>query len=492
VPIGNSVNMFEASFDGAGKIISGVNISRPGSADYQGLFGYTDNAEIKDLSVEGVDITGHHRVGGLIGQASDGVITNSHVTGKVIGAQGKSSSGGEDVGGLIGRNEGADITDSYAAADVSGKYRFGGLVGYNSGAVISSYATGRVVGSGVRNVVGGLVGYNASSGKITSSHATGLVSAYDSVGGLVGANENGEITYSFATGDVTGHNFIGGLVGSLNDASALTNSYAVGVVTAVENGGGLVGYTSDSTIENTYATGSVTGSNNIGGLIGQTIEDSVKNSVALNSYISASAANANVGRIAGYSDISTFGNLYAWDGIGTGADFSDNACGQFDITVADDFTEGNGGGAGDGGAGGVSAGAGINGMSVTTEELLGDYWRGAGGEGDTAAGWFGRVRGDGGDDLVGGWDAWSALAAAPAAGASGTAGTAGAFTADGSSSGWVLVAGKLPVLAGVPNADQQNDVFPWYIMGDSASSPFAGTGTSATAENGAPYLITSA
>ncbi len=74
----------------------------------------------------------------------------------------------------MGQNAGS-ITNVYANGNVSGDYdSIGGLVGANDGGTINtSYATGSVSGSGSN--VGGLVGYN--SGTVNSSYATGSVSA---------------------------------------------------------------------------------------------------------------------------------------------------------------------------------------------------------------------------------------------------------------------------------------------------------------------------
>ena len=55
-----------------------------------------------------------------------------------------------------------------------------------------------------------LVGLNTSTGQVTKSYATNIVSGYDSVGGLVGSNDgNISIAYS-AGGGAIGHDQVGG------------------------------------------------------------------------------------------------------------------------------------------------------------------------------------------------------------------------------------------------------------------------------------------
>ena len=60
--------------------------------------------------------------------------------------------------------------------------------------------------------VGGLAGFNAGSGGISNSYASGAVEGNDYVGGLAGFN-GGPISNSYASGAVMGNNDVGGLVG---------------------------------------------------------------------------------------------------------------------------------------------------------------------------------------------------------------------------------------------------------------------------------------
>ncbi len=185
---------------------------------------------------------------GLIGYlGSGGSITGVNLTNAQVTGQ-------KETGGLAGRSDGAISGDS-VAVDVSGAGYVGGLVGYNStsGMISNSDAMGSVTGSGTV-YVGGLAGGGASG----------------SDGGLVGYNQ-GSISNSYATGIVAGtNNLVGGLVGYNNNGGTISNSYATGTVSGEGGVGGLVGYNSTSgTISNSYATGSVSrGSYDVGGLVG--------------------------------------------------------------------------------------------------------------------------------------------------------------------------------------------------------------------------------
>ena len=133
---------------------------------------------------------------------------------------------GNPVGGLVGFNNGP-ISSSHATGDVIGVKWVGGLVGSNNGAGGVNRISGSTAGgavTGTNDFVGGLVGWN--NGPISSSHATGDVDGYGSVGGLVGENYDDDAW----NGRGVGLNAIGG-------------STAGGAVTGTGNGvGGLVGW----------------------------------------------------------------------------------------------------------------------------------------------------------------------------------------------------------------------------------------------------------
>ena len=241
-PIGVSLfNAFTGKFEGNGFTISNIRIDR-GDTSQIGLFGYTGSgAEITNVGLLNVNITGTSNVGSLVGW-NRGTIMNSYSTGDV--------SGDVRVGGLVGDNQDGTITNSYSTGDVSGDVRVGGLVGDNQdGAITNSYATGGVSGN---NILGGLVGDN-QEGTIINSYATGDVSGDGSnVGGLVGDNQDGTITSSYATGGVSGNNILGGLVGD-NQEGRIINSYATGnVLSNGQEAGGLVGDNQDGTITKSY------------------------------------------------------------------------------------------------------------------------------------------------------------------------------------------------------------------------------------------------
>jgi type II secretion system protein G len=290
-PIGNEASPFTGTFDGNSYIISNLTIGD--SSSYKGLFGHTsEEAEIVDVGLQNVDITGRKYTGGLVGY-NNGTITDCYTTGEVRGNEYTGGlvgwnngsikncyttgnvNGGDRTGGLVGQNYSSSITDCYATAKVIGVSNTGGLVGQNfSSSITSCYATGEVTSNGY---TGGLVGYN-QKGSITNCYATGEVKGGSDTGGLVGRNYRGALTNCYATGEVTSNGYTGGLVGQ--NSGTLTNCYATAEVTGGSETGGLVGQNS-GTITNSYATGSVSGDSDTGGLVGSnysTITNSYYNS----------------------------------------------------------------------------------------------------------------------------------------------------------------------------------------------------------------------
>ena len=325
---------FAGRFDGQGHVIRNLCIDKP-RVNYQGLFGrLVDTAEISNLGLEGVQISGHTYVGALVGDNDEGTISSSHSIGTVSGVEsvgglvgendegtislsystgmvsGESRVGGlvgensrgsislshstgtvsgenDSVGGLVGDNSRGDISSSYSASTVSGKARVGGLAGRNSGGTISSSCSSGMV-SGARQI-GGLAGDN-SRGTISSSHNSASVYGNVHVGGLAGyIYESGTISWSCSSARVHGKDRVGGLVGSIYKSGTIVSSYSTGMVRGAERFvGGLVGHMGGSaTISSSYSSGRVSGNEYVGGLVGYT-EDNPNSSKIWSGTISSS------------------------------------------------------------------------------------------------------------------------------------------------------------------------------------------------------------
>jgi len=130
-PIGSTNAVFGGSLDGAGFVIYGLMIDRP-TEDSVGLFRFVQSSSITNLGIIDASVEGNNHVGILAGTNDSGSITNSYVTGSVIG-------NGSYAGGLVGTNTATGTIDTtYASATITGTI-IGGLVGSNNGTITESY-----------------------------------------------------------------------------------------------------------------------------------------------------------------------------------------------------------------------------------------------------------------------------------------------------------------------------------------------------------------
>jgi hypothetical protein len=268
IPIGDSTNIFTGIFNGNGNTITNLWINRT-SADYVGLFGFIQNAKIKNLTVEtaeGKEVKGRYFVGAIAGYVSGSSITNSHSTGNVSGV--------DSVGGIAGYVGGSSITNSYATGNVSGD-----------------------------NMVGGIAGVVELSSSVTNSYSAGNVSGDYYIGGIAGRVEfSSSISNSYSTGNVNGVGYVGGIAGSVEFSSSVTNSYAAGTISGITNQvGGIAGFVYDNSIvTNSYSTGNVSGNERVGGIAGDVASSNIVNSAAINPSV---IGVSHVNRIAGSIDV---------------------------------------------------------------------------------------------------------------------------------------------------------------------------------------------
>ncbi len=324
VPVGQASAPFTGTLNGAGHTVTSLTINDVSGTDV-GLIGDLGAGGVVESLILSGNVTGGTNVGALVGYNS----------GMVTGSSGKGSvSGASNVGGVVGYNS-ALVSGSYGKATVSGtgtanaspSQNVGGFVGLNSGSLTGDYATGAVTGEGS---VGGLAGSN--TGTISKSYATGAVSSVsgksflqNGLGGLVGSN-SATLTDDYATGAVAGNEQVGGLVGYNSSSGVISVAYATGAVKGLTgNGapsgsgvdvGGLVGQNAGSAA-NTYATGAVSGSSGKGGLVG--VND--QGATVATSYATGKAgfgfAGANNGTLV--SDVFDTNTTGTSTGVGSGS-----------------------------------------------------------------------------------------------------------------------------------------------------------------------------
>lgn len=117
-----SAKRFKGTFDGKGYKIKNLKINK--TTANIGLFGFTENATIKNVGLENCEVNGTtatNYVGSIVGYAYNTLIEQCYSTGSVFGQYG--------VGGIVGWNAGSTLLNSWSSCSTSGKGRIGGLVG---------------------------------------------------------------------------------------------------------------------------------------------------------------------------------------------------------------------------------------------------------------------------------------------------------------------------------------------------------------------------
>ncbi|MDM8110745.1 hypothetical protein QUV50_02960 [Phascolarctobacterium faecium] len=323
---------FTGNFDGIDYNIFGLTIKNGG--ENTGLFGYTNNATISNVTLVGGSITGSNNVGAIVGNANNTTLTNVVNSAAV--------SGNSNVGGIVGSATGTTVEDAINTGAIegiadtdNGGINVGGLIGSmnNSDLIGNSYNLGDVSGNG--HNVGGLVGSASNStignpsvvnGKPVENIETvynrmDVTGAYN-VGGIVGNMEGTAVQNAENSGTVTatGHtteNYIyhsdytvdGHNKHNAEGKDDTNGHYAVATVN-VANVGGIAGTSSaDSTITDVLNTGDVSSSKvkeqeqeyyaagNVGGIVGSAVDTNITN--ATNRENEVRGAH-NVGGVAGY------------------------------------------------------------------------------------------------------------------------------------------------------------------------------------------------
>ncbi len=287
-PIGSSTCQFKGTLDGKNHKITGLYIDA--EEEYQGLFGYINNATIKDLTVNGTVVSTENYAAMLTAYASgtvkienvkvEGSVTSSDYSGAFIGnsaavltmANCGSSTNvtgmGSYTGGLIGRlTQSATIEDCNIKGNIKGTKTAGGFVGYISGATTVKDCSIEGDITGTSDYTGGFIGFQSAALNISFCGIKGNITGSSSctatgggTGGLVGyAGGSFTVNRCYVEGDITGSR-VSGLLGYYDDSyfsisanatlrktGTVENYYVAGKITGVgDNYGSAGGFASES------------------------------------------------------------------------------------------------------------------------------------------------------------------------------------------------------------------------------------------------------
>ena len=182
-PIGTESKPFKGTFDGLGHTISNLVVNGDDES-YQGLFGYTTDGAIKNLTVKNAKVSGYLGIGVVAGSPYTSSYSNISVIGHV------EVNGFAYVGGVAGRNAYGNFTNIVVSVDDSSYVK-----------AISVNAAG----TAYRTYVGGVIGF-AGEGNHTFSNITSNIDVIGStidVGGIIGiAHYGNNFVNVTCTGDV--------------------------------------------------------------------------------------------------------------------------------------------------------------------------------------------------------------------------------------------------------------------------------------------------
>jgi ankyrin repeat protein len=185
--IGDKSNQFKGIFDGNDYTISNLKINNPDSSN-QGLFGISQNANFKNITLSNVNIIAQKQIGALVGYSKNCEFINCSTNGNILGEK--------KIGGLIGLGSENIIQNSSSDCYIRGQESIGGFIGFDKLSQISnSYSVSNVSG---QEEIGGILGYGVNS-ELSNIYYNGLISGVDKIGGLIGWGDSTDITSSYAT-----------------------------------------------------------------------------------------------------------------------------------------------------------------------------------------------------------------------------------------------------------------------------------------------------
>lgn len=162
VSIGTEARPFNGTFNGNGRILSGVTIDVAGAVNNVGLFGVLGaNANVNSLGVYNARIIAYNSA---------------------------------NVGGISGYNEGT-IEGCFYYGNINAKQNVGGIAGVNKGTISQSFSNGSLIASASESNLGGLVGQNHKT--LQYSYSLAVISTNNAnpmnFGGIIGGRYTSEI-----------------------------------------------------------------------------------------------------------------------------------------------------------------------------------------------------------------------------------------------------------------------------------------------------------
>ncbi len=286
VPLCSITDPFTGVYDGNGLRILNLQIS--GGQNIKGLFLKLQDAEVRNLELEGVQIEDGSTLGVVSGVAEGSLITGCRVSGSL--------SGYDILGGIAGDVSDCEISACEVDLYLLGHEAGGGIAGW----VVSSQITGCTVHFSYAYMYagfGGIVGYAFSYTDIENCQVSGEMRGGGPHGGIVGEMEYGSVincrsSHGFLqaggpVGGIIGRAYVavdildcrsslfvrgsgpvGGIVGSVENGSFLQRCSASGNVEGTWTTGGFAGSVAYGHIVDCFSRGNISGHQSTGGFAG--------------------------------------------------------------------------------------------------------------------------------------------------------------------------------------------------------------------------------
>jgi len=262
IPIGRPGAPFRGTFDPHPFVIRNLylgstqQLGTPADElNYQGLFGATDGATIRNVRVETMQIA-VQGMSGLRGTDGTGGAAGGHGTaGQVMTA-----------GGLVARATNTVIENSQIAGTI---VAIGGAGG-NGGQTTQTGTTNRTGtngGAGGQVIVGGLVGIGSNGTTVRRSTMVGDIYGR---GGQGGAGNTAQRAAHGGIGGAGGHSIVGGIIGRLTGTNnIIEETYSSATITAINGRGGNGGTGGNNATSNQGGAPGQAGTNIAGGIVAQ-------------------------------------------------------------------------------------------------------------------------------------------------------------------------------------------------------------------------------
>lgn len=323
---------FSGIFDGNNHRISNLQVTE--QSRVSGLFGFTINADFRNVILESVSLKNASEMGALAGRAvyNDGL---EHSAANIVADT--SITGGSQAGGLIGTYNGnnADCSVSFSNINVTADIKTddegyaGGVIGYQASNLgLTEFSKIEVCGNvdssnGYTTYAGGLIGYAFNDGTLRindvynkaeiKAGTTDLTdSGFYGAGGIIGSLESVETANLY-------------IADSLNEGSISTCTS-----TLSGSAGGLFGiiYNNDAVVDaENKNTGTITG-NRAGGLAG--FVSTLYSNASLNASSFSNSGTINGEQIGG----GIVGYIYAGEGYNINVSIKD-ALNTGNINISD-------------------------------------------------------------------------------------------------------------------------------------------------------------